>query len=450
MERLYPERQDELVERLAHHAFLGGLWERAVVYLRQAGVKALSRSAHREAADFLERALTALDRLPEGRERAEQAIDIRFDLRTALLPLGDFARMSEHMRDAERLAEQLGDRRRLAQGVLYAAGHFRLLTGDAREARRASERALELAESLEDPSLRVAANAYLGQALYDCGEYERAAELFAHNVAFVGDNSRDRFGLPQLPSVHSRTTLAWCLAELGRFADAMARGREAITIAEAVEAPLNLTVACAGLGVVHFRQGDLAAARDILERGLGLSRTHNIPLWFPRLASTLGAVHVLGGRVEEGSELLEEAIDRAETITLVSGRSLILAMLAEARLSAGDVVDADSQGRRGLELARAHGELGSAAWALRALGDVALTAGDLERAHACYEESATLASERGMRPLAALVRLSRGRLAARVGKAADARDLIDGAAAGLRDLAMPWWAARAEAALTSG
>ena len=55
-----------------------------------------------------------------------------------------------------------------------------------------------------------------------------------------------------------------------------------------------------------------------------------------------------------------------------------------------------------------------------------------------------------MRPLAALVQLGRGRLAARAGKPDEARDLVAGAAAALRELRMAWWAARAEPAVTSG
>src|SRR6516162_7658650 len=43
IERLYPDRLAEHVERLAHHAFRGDLWEKAVTYLRQAGAKALAR-----------------------------------------------------------------------------------------------------------------------------------------------------------------------------------------------------------------------------------------------------------------------------------------------------------------------------------------------------------------------------------------------------------------------
>jgi tetratricopeptide (TPR) repeat protein len=321
--------------------------------------------------------------------------------------------------------------------------------GDAAEARRASTRALELAEALQDPALRVAARAYLGQALYDCGEYERAADLFAKNVATVGDNRRDRFGLPQLPSVHQRTTLAWGLAELGRFAEGLARGREGLAIAESVETPLTLAVACAGLGVVHFRQGDLDAARAVLERGLELIRTRQLSLWLPRIASTLGAVHVLAGRLDDGARLLEEAIERAEVIRLVSGQSLLFAELADARLAAGDAAGAEALAQRALDLAGAHGERGWSAWALRTLGDIAVAAGDLERASAYYDEGGALAAEFSMRPLAALVQLGRGRRAARAGKTDDARDLLAGAAAALRGLQMPWWAARAAAALAS-
>ena len=49
---------------------------KAVTYLRQAGAKALARSANREAVACFEQALTALRHLPESRETLEQAIDL--------------------------------------------------------------------------------------------------------------------------------------------------------------------------------------------------------------------------------------------------------------------------------------------------------------------------------------------------------------------------------------
>jgi class 3 adenylate cyclase len=47
LEARSPDRLAEQVEHLAHHAFRGEVWNKAVTYLRQAGTKALARSASR-------------------------------------------------------------------------------------------------------------------------------------------------------------------------------------------------------------------------------------------------------------------------------------------------------------------------------------------------------------------------------------------------------------------
>jgi predicted ATPase len=59
IERTYADRLAEHVDRLAHHAFLGEDWAKAVAYLQQAGAKAFARSVHREAVRCFEDALTA-------------------------------------------------------------------------------------------------------------------------------------------------------------------------------------------------------------------------------------------------------------------------------------------------------------------------------------------------------------------------------------------------------
>src|SRR5919204_2197822 len=115
VEQLYPDRLAEQIEQLAHHAFQGEMWDKAVAYLRQAGAKTMARSAHQEASIYLMLALVALQHLPEHRDTYEQAIDLRFDLRTSLFHLGDFASIFEHLHEAETLAAALGDQERLAR-----------------------------------------------------------------------------------------------------------------------------------------------------------------------------------------------------------------------------------------------------------------------------------------------------------------------------------------------
>ena len=101
IEALYPDRLAEQVERLAHHAFRGEVWEKAVTYLRQAGAKALARSAYREAVTFFDQALAALHPLPDSRQKVEAAIDLRLDLRQSLFPLNELAMVWSYLQEAE-------------------------------------------------------------------------------------------------------------------------------------------------------------------------------------------------------------------------------------------------------------------------------------------------------------------------------------------------------------
>ena len=120
LELLYSDRLPEQVERLAHHAIRGEVWDKAITYSRQAGIKAFVRSANREAVKFFEQALAALQHLAESPARIGQAIDLRFDLRSSLLPLGEIDTILGHLREAETLAIKLGDQARLGRAVSFS------------------------------------------------------------------------------------------------------------------------------------------------------------------------------------------------------------------------------------------------------------------------------------------------------------------------------------------
>src|SRR5262249_53912657 len=66
IERIHADRLSEHVEHLAHHAVRGQLWNKAVRYSRQAGSRALDRSALIEALTHFDRAGAALRELPES------------------------------------------------------------------------------------------------------------------------------------------------------------------------------------------------------------------------------------------------------------------------------------------------------------------------------------------------------------------------------------------------
>jgi len=181
--------------------------------------------------------LVALEHLPEGRERDEQAIDLRFGLRNALVPQLEHGRVLTCLHEAEGLAKALGDQHRLGWVATYMTECFGA-TGDTPRAVEVGQRALALAGTLGDAALQVVTRLFLGRIYFGLGDYPQAIDLLRQNlVALDGALRRERFGLSRLPSVTSRDILTRCCAEVGAFSEGLAHGEEGLRIAEAVDHP---------------------------------------------------------------------------------------------------------------------------------------------------------------------------------------------------------------------
>jgi tetratricopeptide (TPR) repeat protein len=268
----------------------------------------MTRSAHREAVGYFEQALSALPHLPETRATHEQAIDLRLALRTALLPLGDLARILVRLREAETLAEDLADPRRLAQVSRFLSNYFSFL-GEYDQAITTAQRVLALATAGRDGVLWAFANQYLGRAYYAKRDYRQAIACLEQAMAsFEGVQRHELFGQVILPTVISRVFLTWCHAELGMFAEGRTFGEAGLQIAETVAHSPSLMVASWGLGLLAFRQGDLPRALPLLERAVGLCQDVDLPWWFSWMAPALGAAYTLAGSVAEAVPLLTRAM----------------------------------------------------------------------------------------------------------------------------------------------
>jgi predicted ATPase/class 3 adenylate cyclase len=449
IERLYSDRIDAQVERLAYHALRGEVWGKALTYFRQAGAKAAARSAHWEAVGCFEQALVALQHLPEHQDTWEQAIDLRFSLRNALLPLGEHKRTFDHLRAAETLAEARNDQQRLGRAFAYLAEAFRM-TGELDRAVESGERALALATALGDFALQVMATFFVGTAYYDLGDYRRAVDCLSRNVeALAEDLIRERFGMTGLPSVMSRVWLVSCLAELGAFAEGAARGEEAARIAESADHPFSLTQAYLGLGGLYLHKGDLPKAIPVLERSLGLCQVANIRSWFPSVAAALGYAYTLAGRVAEALPLLQQAVEQDASRGLSAGHSRRVAYLSEASLRAGCMDEAATLARRALAFARAFKAQGYEAYALRLLGEIHAYRDppEVEPAEIHYRQALALAEELGMRPLQDHCHRGLGTLYLKTAQREQARAELSTAIELYRAMEMTFWLPQAEAVL---
>jgi tetratricopeptide (TPR) repeat protein len=449
LERLAPERLTEQVERLAHHALRGEVWDKAVAYCRQAGEKALARSAHREAVGSFEQALSALPHLPEQRDAREQAIDLRLALRTALVPSGDFERILASLREAEALAAALDDRRRLGQISGFLSVHFNN-RGAHDQAIASAQRARALATAGGDGVLHAMANLYLGAAYQGQSDYRRAIDCYTQTVAFFdGARRHERFGYVILPAVRSRANLAWCHAELGTFAEGRSLGDEGLQIAEAVAHPLSLMVALWAIGLLSLRQGDLPTALPRLEQAMGLSQDADLSSMFPRLAAALGAVYTLSGRVTDAVPLLTQAMEQSTATESGGFQGVCRLSLGEAQVLAGHLEEAQAIAECALALARERQELGHQAYALRLFGAIAARREppECDQAEAFYRQALALAEELGMGPLQAHCHLGLGILYIKIGRQEQVHAELSTAIEMYQAMEMTFWLPQAEVAL---
>jgi tetratricopeptide (TPR) repeat protein len=449
IEMFYADRLAEQVERLAHHALRGEVWDKALAYCRQAGEKALARSAHCEAVEYFEEALSALPHLPEDRDTRAQAIDLRLALRSALYPSSDSGRILAALGEAESLAAALDDPRRLGQVSLFLSDHFRR-RGAYDQAIASAQRTLAFATARGETVLHALANQRLGLSSWAQGGYRRAIDCLGQTLASLeGARRCERFGQGFLPAVVSRAYLAACHAELGTFAEGRALNDEGLRIAEAVDHPGSLMLASWGVGLLALRQGDLRRALPRLERAMSICQDADLPLFFPRMAWALGAAYALGGRVADTVPLLTQALEQPTFTDRVDNQALCRLSLGEAKMLAGHLEEAQALAEGALAHAREHQERGHQAYTLRLLGEIAAHRDppEVEPAEEHYRQALALADELGMRPLVAHCHRGLGTLYATIGQWEQARAELSTAIELYRTMDMTFWLPQVEAAL---
>ena len=451
IESLYGNRLSEHVERLAYHALRGELWDKAVTYSRESAVRAAMRSAYRESMASFEEALQALGRLPDSAAARTQAIDLRLDSRVVLAPLGEYDRILHYMQEAEVLARELGDQRRL--GLVLADMGARLRNvGEHRRALEASRRALVIARELGEPDLQLEAKYRLAQAHFAVGDLAAATSIFEETVAAFAvlvervraSSTPGRQGV--LPGFFQAWPHAWLgllLSHLGRFEQALKHAEQAMWIAGRMNHPHTLVEAHAALGVVNLERGDLQTAERVFEQGITLLRRGSAR--DVNVLSGLGYVHALSGRLAEALPLLEETVKGGPSISAMgSGLAVRMSRLADAYRRVGRTEEALKHAIGAIDLARKHHERANEAIALRVVADIT-AATDATRSEEYYANSRALAEELGMRPLAAHCRMGLGKLYRRAAMREQASEHLKTALGEYREMKMRFWPEQVEA-----
>ncbi len=413
-EALEQQQEPLPVELLAYHYTRGGVREKAIAYLEQAGDRAQARYAAAAAAGYYRELVACLEEMG----RARDAAHAREKLGTALDMMARYDEALEVLERAAATFQALGDRDALARALarigrahagrdtpdaglariqpllstlgegdpspgmaaLYAALTWLFLAANRyAESVAAATQAADMARALGNERILADAEVRRGRALTELGHLEegrRAAEGALPLVEAVGDLSTLGRLCNNLGDIYKLQ---------GAFDQSRRYRERALTLNEQIGELIGIRWALAGLGELLFLRGEWEAARVYLEQAVEVTRATGWSLLAGIPLVDLAELHAARGEWELAARYLDGFEDdpkvgpRAQRLLaerdLLEGRSAaargrltrfldgvgwekrylsdLLPLLAWAHLELGDMAQASDLVARAVAYARA-------------------------------------------------------------------------------------------------
>jgi DNA-binding SARP family transcriptional activator/predicted ATPase len=437
LEALYADHPAEMAEitpRLARHFQVAGLPDRAVAYLHQAGERAVRLWANEEAVRHLAAGLALLETLPETSERIQQELAIQLALTAPLQATKGYAapetgRAYARARELA-LREGAGKSPQLVQ-VLGLLGSYYSMRAESQTSLELYERALTIAEVLEDPLLVPITHLGLGFVLTNRGEFASALSHLEHVIGFY-DPKQHRslaFLVGQDIGASANAWAAWAQWFLGCPDRALKHSREALALAEASEHPFSICFAQFIAGAMfHLLRRQYGTAREHLRMVQSLAEEEGFPMFQAGSAILDGWLLADQGQLAAGIAEMHEGLLAWKGTGTESNVAYYLGLLAEACGRAGEVREGAQLVTQALDIVDRSGERFYEAELYRLRGQLLAQGGTAnnDKVEACYQRAIEVARGQGSKWLELRAATSLSRLWQRWGKHKEARALQGG------------------------
>ena len=256
-------------EVLANHYTEAGLLDKAIPWWQRAGERAAGQSAYVEASNHLQTALELLERQPEGVERAQSEIALRFRLIGPLVATTGFAspQTEENYARTAQLTEQSGPTVESLR-VLWGQAAVVLTRSDLRKVDELAEQFIRLATQAKLKNGPSIGHRIIGYGWLIRGDIRRAEEHF--DIAtreYRPDQARFVFrNWPLDPYSASMSQDVLVLQQQGFLDQAVRRGDEALAEAQRTGSP-----GTEGYVLYHIALANLIAG-DVAQTGRAANR----------------------------------------------------------------------------------------------------------------------------------------------------------------------------------
>ena len=446
---------DSLPPLIAHHAFMGEDWQRALKYQLIAGEQAQHLSANQDAIDHFQKARHCVTQL-DGEDTAVTQQQIHLALSQLYVGTGQYDQALEHLpiayelaggnhdaagktavcRWRARLHELRGEypqaftwidkgladetQRNTAEyaQILLIAGLIYIRQGQQDEALERCRTALEIAQKLGEVTALARAYNLLGitSLRSDSNEaiahFQRAFELYRRAGDVQGQAT-------------SHNLIANAYFNLGRWRRADFHYRQALRIFEQIGDIYNQAAAYNNLGGIAKNRGELEEALAYYREGLQLAEKIGGSAWMVGVFHmNLGATFVLQQDSEQAYHHLRQSRQQYDQVQSKDFLAETLRYLAEAALLDGDFAQAVAWAQEGIQLADELEMTADSACCRLVRGQIAFAQNDLATAETYLRQSVEMLETLSDEYQLARSRYWLARLLLATGEAGEARRLL--------------------------
>lgn len=370
MEEQFGERLNEYSNIVGEHFLRGEDWERAYVYLNQAGDNAIQLYAHAEAREHFTNSLKALDHLEDTEINLRRRVDtiIRLTVSSWLTDPADV--LLERLNKAERLIATISDSAerspedalRLAR-VQFWIGRAYYQRGDMREALGYYKQVLPIAQQAADEELLVIPTGAIGQALIVQGHLVKGTAMLGQAIPVFEKMAR----WPQW--IQAKSFYGAGVAGICDWKQGLSEAQDALAKSNEFKSFTGIGVSQNCIGYAYLFGGELQRAMEAAQAAVEAA-LQSKDLIYQYVGYTLWAW--AAGRIGELDVAAEKLIKSQEVAQQLGGKAIMgdvaMAARSEIALFKGDWNAAIELAKKTLEVAQMTGAVWSAGIAYRVWG----------------------------------------------------------------------------------
>jgi len=432
LEQLYAGQTEPVAVRLARHFQLAGIPEKAIVYLSQAGKRALRLSANAEAIGHFREVLALLETMPATPERDQQELEMQLGLGPALIALQGYAapEVEQVYVRARELCEDGGDAPQLCR-VLVGLWLIYFVRAELVEAHVLGEQLLQLAQRTQDPAVSLQAHRALSGPLCTMGEFTATQAHCEQGTAIYRAQPRQRrdaLRYGQDPGVVYGAYSSLALWFLGHPDRALQQSQASLALADEVDHPFSRAFALGIAAMLHHLRREEQTVRAQAESALQLATEKEFIQWIVQGTILQGWAQVHQGQGAAQIAQMQQALDKWQSTGAKLLRPYFLLLLAEAHGVVGQAAAGLAVLDEALATVHTSGERWTEAELYRLRGELVLQAGNYgsesavhSEAEACFQQAIDTARQQRAKTLELRAMLSLSRLWQTQGKRAAAR-----------------------------